>query len=391
LSADRVPQEQLASFDITIYNFGNHFPFHREIFFLSQRWPGVCILHDFVMHHFFAEYYFEWAKDPAGYGRAMRRLYGTAGEQAARSRAIGTKGVWETDRVAAFPMFEDLLANARGVLVHSEFLRDKVGAVFAGPLRKVPLAYQVEMGGSSNKQALGLPPDVPLILSVGHVNPNRCIPLVLQALGRLRRDGLRFSYAVVGQCEPSLLASLKALAENSGLADTVHWAGTVSFERLRDYLASADLCINLRFPNIEGASGSIIEQMKCGKAVIVNNSGFFAELPDDSVVKVPPSHHEALGNEIERLLREDDARREMGRRARIYAEQEFSASNYASRLSDFLKEVRTAAPLLNLSDRVGSILAQMTVPPGSDLVGKTARELADLFGGTVRSAKRSTS
>src|SRR5215471_1240304 len=47
-SAASIPSSTLSTYDLVIYNFGNYLPFHKEIYLLSKRWPGVCILHDFV-------------------------------------------------------------------------------------------------------------------------------------------------------------------------------------------------------------------------------------------------------------------------------------------------------------------------------------------------------
>src|SRR5882757_5557423 len=49
-SAAEIDDRTLSCYDLVIYNFGNYLPYHREIYLTSQRWPGLCILHDFVMH-----------------------------------------------------------------------------------------------------------------------------------------------------------------------------------------------------------------------------------------------------------------------------------------------------------------------------------------------------
>src|SRR6266852_5510938 len=40
--------DALSGYDIVVYNLGNHLPFHRQIFEMSRKAPGIVILHDFV-------------------------------------------------------------------------------------------------------------------------------------------------------------------------------------------------------------------------------------------------------------------------------------------------------------------------------------------------------
>src|SRR5437879_5174021 len=43
----------LQAYDLAIYNLGNHLGNHRQIFEIALKTPGIDVLHDFVMHHFF--------------------------------------------------------------------------------------------------------------------------------------------------------------------------------------------------------------------------------------------------------------------------------------------------------------------------------------------------
>lgn len=372
---------KLDQYDLVVYNFGNYLPFHREIFFLSRNWPGVCILHDFVMHHFFAAYYLELLQDRSAYVNAMKRLYGSEGEKVAlAARTHSTAGVWETDKVGQFPMVEDIVQGARGVIVHSEFLKSYITGIFGGPIRKLPLPYAIDdRPVTTTREALAIPQDRPLLLTVGHVNPNKCIPEILEALGRVSSAGKQYSYAVVGSCPPEYLKELQRIADRNGISAYVHWVGEVNDETLRAFLKHADICLNLRFPAIEGASASVIEQMKFGKAVIVNNTGFFAELPDRYVVKVEPKNVNALASELIRFLSDPDACRELGQQARQFAYREFDAGRYAEGIAQFATEVNRAAPLLRVADRVTRELKQMGVAGSSNLVRSAARELFALF------------
>jgi glycosyltransferase involved in cell wall biosynthesis len=311
----------------------------------------------------------------------MKRLYGAEGEKVGRAAVMGASpGIWETDKVARFPLVEDIVQGASGVIVHSEFLKTYISNVFGGPIERLSLPYGVsEVPSSITRETFGISQDCILILTVGHVNPNKCVADILQALGRISSIGHDYLYVVVGSCPPEYRNELEEIADRNGISAHVRWMGEVDDETLRGFLQYADICLNLRFPAIEGASASVIEQMKSGKAVIVNDTGFFSELPASAVVKVEPKNLTALTRELARLFSDPQARQELGRQARQFAQVEFDADRYAAGVVQLASEVKRAAPLMRVADRVANEFKQMGVVGGSSLVRSTAREIFTLF------------
>jgi glycosyltransferase involved in cell wall biosynthesis len=372
-SAALVTPEILRSYDLVIYNFGNYLPFHREIYLLSRRWPGVCVLHDFVMHHFFAGYHLEYLRDPNSYRVLMESLYGV--------EAPAGK-IWETDDVVRFPLFEEVTRGALGTVTHSEFFKRKVEACFTGPVARIPLAYDVgKTGPQLSRQQLEVSPDKVLIVTVGHVNPNKQVDRVIGAIAQLGAASQGLVYAILGSVSPDYERKLKSAVKAAGLAEVVRFLGEVSDEVLRAYLSAADICINLRFPAMEGASASVIEEMLFGKAVIVNDVGFFSELPDDCVVKVQAGRDVDLVLALKALVSDVPARERIGALAKLFAADEFSPDNYAKKLMDFAWKVQSAIPLLGLADRVGVELARIGVAQDAKLVDSVAREIQRTFVG----------
>src|SRR5713101_5867316 len=88
-SSEAISDQDLERYDLLIYNFGNYLPYHGEIYALSRRRPGICILHDFVMHHFFAAYFRENDRTPGTHALVMERVYGQGGRLGYERR------VWE--------------------------------------------------------------------------------------------------------------------------------------------------------------------------------------------------------------------------------------------------------------------------------------------------------
>jgi len=372
----------LAAYDLVVYNFGNYLPFHREIFHVSQRFPGLCVLHDFVMHHFFAEYYFEDLKNPQAYVLAMHRLYGAQGKSAAEEMLAGKgKRVWETDEVVAYPFFEEVIRGAYGVITHSDFFREKVQKSYPGPVRKIYLPYDLGIDGPTATRAeLGVPEESILMVTVGHVNPNKRIHAVIDALGHSAGIAQKVTYAVLGPYDKGYYSTLMEAVKQHGLEASVRFLGYVPDDVLRAYITRADICINLRFPAIEGASASAIEEMLHGKPVVVTNTGFYGELPDDCVRKVEPEREEEeLAVALRQLVTDREARERMGERARNFAEEHFRAEVYVKEFLQFSSEVGNARPLFQLADRLAAELNQMGVSRGMEIVETVSQECHRLF------------
>jgi glycosyltransferase involved in cell wall biosynthesis len=349
---------------------------------MSRVFPGIAILHDFVMHHFFAAYCFEHLESPDAYVSTMERTYGIRGREAATEMLAGTPArIWETESVTDFPLFEEIIREGYGVIAHSEFFCDRVRAVFPGPVRRIPLAYDtIQTGFPMSRKELNIPQDAALLVTVGHVNPNKRIHQVIQVLAEVRKQEPKLIYAVVGPWQDGYYEQLTREVQRLGLQHCVRFVGAASDAVLNGYLAQADICINLRHPAIEGASASAVEEMLLGKALVVSATGFFAELPDDTVCKIGPNREATeLGPVLLGLLHDRGARELLGAHAKEFATRTFVASGYVDQLLPFLNEVGAAKPLLQLADRCAAELKVMGVSPEMDIVDTIAQESYQLF------------
>src|SRR5262249_3711276 len=149
-------------------------------------------------HHFFVQYYLEEVRNPASYRDLMGRLYGESGRTVAAASLERAPHIWETDEVVDYPLFEEIVRGAYGVVTHSNFFREKVRAVFSGPVTKLYLPYDViDTGRVPLRSEINIPDDKILIVTVGHVNQNKRHHAVLDALAECG-DPDRFVYAAVG-------------------------------------------------------------------------------------------------------------------------------------------------------------------------------------------------
>ena len=375
--------DTLAHYDLVVYQLGDHLPYHRQIFEASRKVPGIVILHDFVMHHFFAGYFLQHKNSREEYMAVMTRHYGDRGKAVTQRAFDGLPPwVWETDAVVDFPFFEEAIRGAYGVIVHSNFLAARIGKTFQWPVRKLDLPYDAGSGSRPvyPRKKLGIREEDILIVTVGHVNSNKRVPSVLEALARNSQNARKITYAVLGPCDAEYHKELVALARQHGIQDEVRLPGFVSEDHLHSYLSHADICVNLRFPAMEGGSASVIEEMLYGKPVVVTDTGFYAELPNDCVRKVRPEHEvEDLTAALCDLISDKPSRKELGNKAQQFAREHFRADKYSQGFLDFTAEILAAKPLFQLADRIGQHLAGMGVGSDARVLERVAQESFHLF------------
>jgi glycosyltransferase involved in cell wall biosynthesis len=362
-SSDSLPISELRGADIRVYQLGNYWPFHGEILQQSFRDPGIVVLHDYSLHHLIALYFLEHLRDTEAYISMLRGGYGEPAAAEARRALQGYRSpLWETAEAVSYPTLSEAVGSALGVIAHSKYVMTAVRQTYSGPQLVLPLPYR--LADTESQDLVDVPDDTLLIVTVGHVNPNKQVKAAIRALGLvspLLRD--RVFYAVLGPIEEWHKAELIREAEAAGVIRHIRFEGYVDDAKLRSFLLRADLCINLRSPNFEGASASAVEQMLAGKAIIANNTGAFAEFPSDVIRTVDGPA--ALAASLELLLSNDDLRMKMGTRAREYAEKTFRADTYAQELGRFAQHVLHQAPLTMLENSLKNRFAEWGLQPNN--------------------------
>ena len=332
---------ELKTYDYCVFNMGNHFAFHADIYEILQARAGIVILHDLIMHHFVAEYYLHHIRDNDAYVSEMERAYGAAGRDVALQSTLGvTTPLWLSDDVARFPLFERIVDRAEGVFVHSDFHRATVQKKYIGDIGTAYLPYQTTTPTRQRGQLLqdfGIAGDRIVAISSGIVHPLKRIERVLTSIKANPALATHLVYVVVGGGNEQYQAKLQGLVDEYGIAESVRFLGYQPADILRDFLAAADFAINLRFPNSEGCSLSLIEQMSFGNAVIAIDSGMYREMPNTAVIKIPVHDTEdELSAALQTLVFDDRARRHMGECAAVFARENFSAERYARELLGYL-------------------------------------------------------
>jgi D-inositol-3-phosphate glycosyltransferase len=156
------------------------------------------------------------------------------------------------------------------------------------------------------RHALGLPRDVPVLLSVGRLVPRKGVDNVIRALGVLvRRLGVPAELLVVGgssdiadAAQTPEIGRLRCVASEAGVADRVTFTGRRSRDLLKLYYSAADVLVAT--PWYESFGMTSIEAMACGTPVVGARVGGikYSVLDGRTGFLVPPNDPIALAERL---------------------------------------------------------------------------------------------
>ncbi len=353
--------------DVALYHIGNDPDAHGWILDALRARPGVVVLHEFVLHHLIAGTTIGRG-NPRGYLDAMERELGVPG----RLLGLGVLDnllplLWET-QPERFPLSGVVLDQARGLIVHSGYVAERArGAGYEGRLWRIPHPVWPPVIAEPAADVAG----DPLIGCFGFLNMNKRIPQLLEAFAAFRRDRPGARLLLVGAAGERFDVGRRL--ERLGLTDGVELLDYVPEQRMWSLMAACDVLVNLRYPTMGETSGSVIRALSLGKPLLVSDVGWFSELPDDAVLKVPVDEHEvrviaaALGVAA-------DHGPSLGAAARAYVEREHALPKVADAYAAAL-EVAAGADAVN--DAVLWRIAEAAAEVGIDDAPALARAAVD--------------
>jgi len=352
---DRLPWTELNRADMTFYHIGNNPRFHWPIWHVSKAHPGVVVLHDLRMHHFFDGIYRLQYQSLDMYLEMMERHYGEAALTDAKE-CYTTNGRNIDYMAEHYPLTELALGNPLGVMVHTSEGLATLQAKAEWPVAYAPLPYPA--GAQVGSRAVG--PPYHLVIT-GYLGRNRRLDSIFKALAAMP-EREQFKLDVFGSFlddEKSIHAQIRALK----LTSIVSLHGFVPEERLDAALASSHLAINLRFPTVGEASGSQLRIWSHGLPSLVSDVGWYASLPSDAVRFVRHDEHEVIDiqNHLRDFLRAADDFARMGLRGFEELKKNHSPAAYAGKVIEMSKRAGEYRPQLaaqSLARRAGAPLTQ---------------------------------
>ncbi len=324
--------------DRVIYQMGNSH-FHDYMRDLIIDVPGTVVLHDFFLSGLLS-----WLEqiDPAS--RVWTRaLYASHGYTAVRDRFRDAEAV-----KMYYPVNLGIVQAAQGVVVHSEHARtlanEWLGSGFADDFKVIPplRTLAAPRSRAEARAAIGLPPGAFVICSFGILGPAKLNHRLLDAFlaSSLMRDP-NCHLVFVGENDPGDYGTrLVDVISANDLQARVRITGWVDASRFKEYLAAANMAVQLRADSRGETSGALLDCLNAGVPVIVNAHGSGAGIPADAVFMLDDQFSDAdLVAALKTLYRDAERRNALrGKGRELIASRhapEMCARAYAEAIETF--------------------------------------------------------
>jgi len=270
--------------DVNLYHIGNN-RFHQTIYAAALSRPGVAVLHDTVLQHFFLgtlthdEYMAEWLHN---YGTWRRDL----GEEL--WRGSGRAGV--DPRYFEFPMLRRIAETSRTVIVHNPGAAEMARAHGAKRVEVIPhFVEPVTVPDAATiaafRNRIGVAPGARLFGMFGYLREPKRVMTCISAFRELHAARPDTALLIAGDPVSKDLA--RALDQEPPHR-AIRRLGHLREEDLMIAAAAVDCCLNLRYPAAGETSGIAVRLMGMGKPVILSDLAENAAYPETAVLRVRP-------------------------------------------------------------------------------------------------------
>jgi glycosyltransferase involved in cell wall biosynthesis len=300
--------------DVALYHLGNN-QLHRAIYQRALEHPGVVVLHDAVLHHFFLG-----ALDREAYIAEFVFNYGDWHRALAEDLWSCRAGSGFDARYFDYPMLKRIAERSRAVVVHNpaaaRMVREhapqaevvEIPHLFAAP--ELPVDWEV----IRLRHSWGIPPSACLFGVFGYLRESKRLFTVLRAFQKLQRVRPDCGLLIAGSFVSSdLRRAIEPLLDAPGIV-RLRYLAEPDFWRAA---LAVDACINLRYPAAGETSGIAIRLMGIGKPVLLTDTEENSRYPAAGCLRIAPGADEenALLRHMFLLTSMKECAGEIGQRA----------------------------------------------------------------------------
>ena len=241
-------------------------------------------------------------------------------------------------------LFEKLaVSNATAFIAPTDYAGKVSAAIFKITKRVQTIHYGLALENFTNDNPAQF--ERGLILHIGTIIRKKGVlelPEIFKKVAAVYPDA---RLVVIGpdagdlQTQSESTWQLMAAKLDDSIKDKVAYLGKIPYEQVRDYIKKAHVCV---FPTFAETMGMVtIESMAMSKAVVNSNIGWSQELIEDGIsgFLVHPENHTLFSDRILTILNDDAFTLEMGRAARIRAQEQFDILKTVRQNIDFYQSV----------------------------------------------------
>lgn len=329
-------------FDFRLFQIGNNNLYHKEIMDLLMHEGGIAEIHDYVLTPFFFESYFR-SGETKKYRKLLQIAYGrNAGNKLFRNTVQNQRH----PDILEYPMSEAVVAISEKVIVHNAWSANKLHSGKTGilPLPSFPIPIPDESSNSDNSFLIETVTEwkkqgYTILGCLGWINPNKQPRVVIEALRKLKEEGLRVKLVFWGE---NKVETLQEIIYENEVTDNVLISGYLNKEQYYRAIRLTDIIVNLRHPSMGESSGPLCESFQMKKAVIVSDLNQYREYPDEVCWKLPVDNleNETLVQYIKHLITHPEVRQALEENAGNYADYTLSPIRIAKQYYNFITKSR---------------------------------------------------
>jgi glycosyltransferase involved in cell wall biosynthesis len=300
-------------YDVNIYQMGNN-TCHAYIYPYAFQYPGILVLHDYNLHHSRLKMAVDTHKLHE-YGAEIEYCYpGEKGEVLADTVISGMGSRFQYFK---FPYNKILIDASLLTAVHSSYVKEIIEKeVPAARVAKITMGVpeikpdKSRVGGLRKKHKLQ-PNDI-ILASFGAVTPEKRIVPIMRVFKELISKQAKIKYVMVGNRSEDL--DIDKLVKDLKLEDKVIVTGFVERDDFFNYLALADVCINMRYPTVRETSAALLRILAMGKPVVISDLLHLGDIPEEIAIKIPlMDEEEVLLRELRHLIKNKSRREKMSK------------------------------------------------------------------------------
>ncbi|MFD0676217.1 MULTISPECIES: glycosyltransferase family 4 protein [unclassified Paenibacillus] len=378
---------KLNEYDEIIYNIGNNPFYHTHIYNVFLKYNGIVILHEYVLYYLVTGYLLEYHNNPTMFLEEL--FYNDDSNAYNEGLKILNSEIppLQYKNPENLPLNKRLVHYAKGIIVHSEYAKSEVlkinpfaNCITIGQIGPDPQKIKLnEKKVEHLKKKWGIQENQILVASFGYISETKRIHKAIEALASMKSN-YDYRYLLVGEGD-----YVNKLIKKYNLEKKVIITGFTTTEEFDELIALSDIIINLRYPYMGETSASLIRALLLGKASLVSDIGWFGELPDSSVLKVPVNEQEVLviKEYLETLFKDHGTKQKLEREAMMYAQEKLDPNTISSNIIDFICSVKNdnlkMKILIPLCDQVCEILDDIEIDKYEDYIKRISYAIHEIM------------